>query len=151
PADSARPLRGLGLQPRGYRRFAEWVLPGQPAGHRARSGTAGRSFLHSDRAGPPAHHHPRSRVPDSHEQRSTIMSTDQEARMSRLDTAEVIERFNSAFVERDPDLLTDLVAESCVMEAVQPAPDGARYEGRDSCLSFWKALIDDPTGAFEPE
>lgn len=67
------------------------------------------------------------------------------------DTAEVMRRFNQAFVDHEPDLLADLVAEDCVMEAVQPAPDGARYEGRADCLAFWQALAADRGGQFEPE
>jgi ketosteroid isomerase-like protein len=66
-------------------------------------------------------------------------------------TAQVIHLFNRAFVEHDTALLTDLVGEDCVMEAIQPAPDGARYEGREACLAFWQALADDRGVQFEPE
>jgi ketosteroid isomerase-like protein len=66
-------------------------------------------------------------------------------------TAEVMERFNHAFVDHDPDALTDLVGDDCVMEAIQPAPDGARYEGREACLAFWRALAEDRATQFEPE
>lgn len=66
-------------------------------------------------------------------------------------TTEVIKRFNDAFVERDPDMLVDLVADDCVMESTQPAPNGTRYEGYDACLRFWQELIADPNGSFEPE
>ncbi|WP_395298407.1 nuclear transport factor 2 family protein [Kitasatospora hibisci] len=71
--------------------------------------------------------------------------------MSFRTTAEVIDRFNRAFTEHDASLLTDLIADDCVMEANQPAPDGARYEGRTACLEFWQALADDRTTRFEPE
>src|SRR5262245_35748044 len=67
------------------------------------------------------------------------------------DTAEVIKRFNDAFVQRDPGKLVDLVADECVMESAQPAPDGTRYEGYDACLGFWRELIADPGGSFQPE
>ena len=66
-------------------------------------------------------------------------------------TAEVIDRFNHAFVSHDPAALVGLVGNDCVMEAIQPAPDGARYEGREACLAFWRALADDRTTQFEPE
>jgi ketosteroid isomerase-like protein len=66
-------------------------------------------------------------------------------------TAEVIEQFNRAFVEHDASLLTDLVAEECVMESVEPAPDGTRYVGRDVNLKFWQNLANNRDGAFEPE
>ena len=67
------------------------------------------------------------------------------------DTAGVVKRFNDAFVERDPDRLVSLVADDCVMESAQPAPNGIRYEGYDACLRFWQELIADPNGSFEPE
>lgn len=66
-------------------------------------------------------------------------------------TTEVIDRFNQVFADRDTSLLTDLVGETCVMEAIQPAPEGARTEGRDACIAFWSALAEDRTTQFEPE
>lgn len=71
--------------------------------------------------------------------------------MPHPDTAEVIKQFNDAFVQRDPRRLVDLVADDCVMESSQPAPNGARYEGYEACLNFWQELIADPNGSFEPE
>jgi ketosteroid isomerase-like protein len=71
--------------------------------------------------------------------------------MSNPDTREVIERFNEAFVQRDAGKLVDLVADDCVMESAQPAPNGTRYESYDACLRFWRDLIADPEGSFEPE
>jgi len=67
------------------------------------------------------------------------------------DTADVIRRFNEAFVRHDPEVLTGLVAEGCVMESIEPAPNGTRYEGRDACLGFWQALAADRSTAFAPE
>ncbi|MCX5390847.1 nuclear transport factor 2 family protein [Streptomyces sp. NBC_00094] len=66
-------------------------------------------------------------------------------------TAAVIDRFNHAFAHHEPDALDDLVGEGCVMEAIQPAPDGERYEGRDACLAFWRALAADRTTQFTTE
>ncbi|MEV7189767.1 nuclear transport factor 2 family protein [Kitasatospora sp. NPDC093102] len=66
-------------------------------------------------------------------------------------TAAVIDRFNYAFVHHEPDVLDDLVGEHCVMEAIQPAPDGDRHEGREACLAFWRALAADHTTQFQPE
>jgi ketosteroid isomerase-like protein len=56
--------------------------------------------------------------------------------MAHRDTAEVIKRFNDAFLERDAAKLIDLVADCCVMESTQPAPNGTRYEGHDARLGF---------------
>lgn len=66
-------------------------------------------------------------------------------------TTAVIDRFNHAFVHHEPDALDDLVGEDCVMEAIQPAPDGERVEGRQACLTFWRALAADRTTRFQPE
>ena len=43
-------------------------------------------------------------------------------------TDEVVDRFNRAFQERDATLLEDIIAPDGVMESIQPAPDGTRYE-----------------------
>jgi hypothetical protein len=66
-------------------------------------------------------------------------------------TDEVIDTFNRAFAERDATLLEDIIAPDCVMESVQPAPDGTRYEGYDASLSSWQGLIEDTTSHFEVE
>ena len=71
--------------------------------------------------------------------------------MSHPETATVIKRFNDAFVQREAGTLVGLVADDCVMESTQPAPNGTRYEGYDACLRFWQELIADPKGSFEPE
>jgi ketosteroid isomerase-like protein len=71
--------------------------------------------------------------------------------MSQRATAEIIDRFNHAFGDHDPTALHDLIAADCVMEAIQPAPDGARYHGREACLTFWTALAEDHTTQFEVE
>jgi ketosteroid isomerase-like protein len=67
------------------------------------------------------------------------------------ETAEIIRRFNQAFQEHNPALLADLVASDCVMESIQPAPNGTRYEGRDVNLAFWQAMAADRANHFEVE
>jgi ketosteroid isomerase-like protein len=71
--------------------------------------------------------------------------------MQPRDTSEVIRRFNRAFQEHDPAILEDLVAPDCVMESIQPAPDGTRYQGYDVNLAFWKAMATDRVNHFEVE
>jgi hypothetical protein len=66
-------------------------------------------------------------------------------------TAAVMERFNHAFVHHLPGELDELVGEDCVMEGIQPAPDGDRIEGRAACLEFWRALAADRGRRFAPE
>jgi ketosteroid isomerase-like protein len=71
--------------------------------------------------------------------------------MTDVKTAEIMRRFNEVFVRHDASGLADLVAEDCVMEAVQPAPNGLRVEGREACVEFWKRLAEDRVTWFEPE
>lgn len=71
--------------------------------------------------------------------------------MQSNETAEIMRRFNQAFLEHDPAILEDLVGPGCVMESIQPAPDGTRYEGYDVCLAFWQALAADRAAYFEVE
>lgn len=67
------------------------------------------------------------------------------------DTAEIMRRFNQAFLEHQPELLTGLIAPDCVMESIQPAPNGTRYEGYAACLAFWQAIATDPSAWFDVE
>jgi len=66
-------------------------------------------------------------------------------------TMHTLERFNQAFLQYDGSLLDDLIAEDCVMESVEPAPDGTRYAGRIACLAFWQRLANNRDGAFADE
>ena len=66
-------------------------------------------------------------------------------------TLQIMQRFNHAFVQHDGSLLDDLIAEDCVMESVEPAPDGTRYVGRNACLEFWQKLANSRDGAFATE
>jgi ketosteroid isomerase-like protein len=71
--------------------------------------------------------------------------------MQSSETSEIIRRFNQAFEAHDPALLEDLVGEGCVLENTVPAPDGARYEGREACLAFWQGIASAANLVFEPE
>ncbi|CAN7633605.1 nuclear transport factor 2 family protein [Devosia sp. LjRoot16] len=71
--------------------------------------------------------------------------------MPSTETAEIMRRFNQAFLEHQPKLLEDLIAPDCVMESIQPAPNGTRYEGYDACLAFWQAIATDPVAWFDVE
>jgi len=66
-------------------------------------------------------------------------------------TLQILQRFNQAFVQHDGSLLEDLIAEDCVMESVEPAPEGTRYVGRSACLEFWQKLANSRDGAFAAE
>lgn len=71
--------------------------------------------------------------------------------MSSNDTADVLRRFNQAFADNDPAALEGLIAPDCVMESIQPAPNGTRYEGYEVNLRFWQAMMADRVNYFEPE
>jgi ketosteroid isomerase-like protein len=66
-------------------------------------------------------------------------------------TSRVVRQFITAFQHRDPTLIPDLVDERCIMEGMQPAPDGLRVEGYADNVSFWQAMIADTSGTFEVE
>jgi ketosteroid isomerase-like protein len=66
-------------------------------------------------------------------------------------TLQILQKFNEAFERHDGSPLEDLVAEDCVMESVEPAPDGTRYVGRRACLEFWQKLADSREGEFTAE
>jgi ketosteroid isomerase-like protein len=66
-------------------------------------------------------------------------------------TAEVLQRFNNVFLSHDPTALSELVAEECVIENTQPAPDGSRHVGRDACIALWTQIATSPGTYFVPE
>src|SRR6266404_575663 len=66
-------------------------------------------------------------------------------------TDEVMRRFNDVFQLHDPSPLNELVAEDCVIENTQPAPDGSRHVGREACIALWTAIATAPGTFFEPE
>jgi ketosteroid isomerase-like protein len=71
--------------------------------------------------------------------------------MQSTETAEIMRRFNQAFLRHAPEILDDLIAPDCVMESIQPAPDGTRYDGYDACLAFWRAIAADAVAWFDVE
>lgn len=66
-------------------------------------------------------------------------------------TRDIVTRFHTAFETHRPEDLDDLIGEGCVLENTAPAPDGARYEGRDACLDFWKGIASSENLVFEAE
>lgn len=67
------------------------------------------------------------------------------------ETEALMLRFNRAFVEHDAVGFGDMIADDCVMEAISPAPDGARSVGKDACVAFWIDLIENQAIQFTPE
>src|SRR5689334_20443899 len=66
-------------------------------------------------------------------------------------TSEVMRRFVEAFQKRDAAAFVDLVAEDCIMESMQPAPNGQQVRGYQANVRFWQAMVTDPTRSFEVE
>ena len=66
-------------------------------------------------------------------------------------TADLMERFNAAFLNHDPSLFDELIAEDCVLENTTPAPNGSRHVGRTACLEVWRGIANNREGWFQPE
>jgi ketosteroid isomerase-like protein len=88
-------------------------------------------------------------VPAQAQQPSHIVVDASNAQSSR--TSQVIEQFNQAFERHDASLLEGLIAEDCVMESAEPAPDGTRVVGRAANLKFWRNLANNRDGKFAVE
>lgn len=67
------------------------------------------------------------------------------------ETAKIMHRFNDAFQHHNPAALTELVAEDCIIENTVPAPNGARYVGREACLKLWQGIAVEPGTHFDLE
>jgi hypothetical protein len=68
-----------------------------------------------------------------------------------VQTEAILQRFNHVFLGHDPAALRDLVADNCVLENTQPAPDGSRHEGKDACIALWTQIATTDGIHFEPE
>ena len=82
------------------------------------------------------------------------MSANRTVQSANNDTAttdEVMRRFNDVFQLHDPSALNELVAEDCVVENTQPAPNGSRHVGRDACIALWKGIATAPGTHFDLE
>ena len=73
--------------------------------------------------------------------------TDSESRA----TEALLERFNQVFLTHDPAPLQELVADDCVIENTQPAPDGSRHDGKAACVELWTKIATTPDIHFETE
>lgn len=60
-------------------------------------------------------------------------------RMSKIETAmRVVMEFNEAFNRHDVPGMMHWMAEDCVFENTDPAPDGTRYSGKEAVTQFWQ-------------
>jgi len=75
----------------------------------------------------------------------------QSANHNAASTDEVMRRFNDVFQLHNPSALHELVAEDCVIENTQPAPNGSRHVGRDACIALWTGIATAPGTHFDLE
>lgn len=68
-----------------------------------------------------------------------------------VQTEAILKRFNQVFLTHNPAALDELVAEDCVVENTQPAPDGSRHEGKTACIALWTGIATSSGTHFEPE
>jgi ketosteroid isomerase-like protein len=68
-----------------------------------------------------------------------------------VQTEAILQRFNQVFLSHNPAALPELVADDCVIENTQPAPDGSRHQGKDACIAVWTQIATNPAIHFEPE
>jgi ketosteroid isomerase-like protein len=66
-------------------------------------------------------------------------------------TERILTQFNQTFLDHDPSALDALVADDCVIENTRPAPDGARYVGKQACIALWTEIATNEAIHFEPE
>lgn len=66
-------------------------------------------------------------------------------------TEAILHRFNEVFLKHDPAALDDLVAEDCIIENTQPAPDGSLHQGKQACIALWTRIAAMQDAHFEPE
>lgn len=68
-----------------------------------------------------------------------------------VETERVLTQFNAAFLNHNPSVFDALVDDDCVIENTRPAPDGARYVGKQACIALWTEIATNEAIHFEPE
>ena len=57
------------------------------------------------------------------------------------DILKVLDRFTAAINAHDLDEMLALVTDDIIFESTSPAPDGARYEGREAVAKVWGDML----------
>jgi ketosteroid isomerase-like protein len=68
-----------------------------------------------------------------------------------VETERLLRRFDQVFLTHDPAALDRLIADDCVIENTRPAPDGARYVGKQACIALWTEIAANKGIHFETE
>ena len=66
-------------------------------------------------------------------------------------TADVLYRFNQAFLRHEPSLLVELIAPDCVVERSQPTAESTHLVGAAACLASWQSIAANRNGVFTLE
>jgi ketosteroid isomerase-like protein len=66
-------------------------------------------------------------------------------------TSEIMQGFNDVFQRHDPSALSELVADDCVIENTQPAPNGSLHRGGAACVALWSEIATTPGTYFDLE
>ena len=66
-------------------------------------------------------------------------------------TADLMHRFNEVFQRHDATTLSSMIAEDCIIEKINPSPDGDRCVGRDACVALWSDIATAPGTRFDLE
>lgn len=67
------------------------------------------------------------------------------------ETERLLRDFDACFLKHDPTALARLIDDDCVIENTRPAPDGARYEGKQACITLWTEIATNEGIRFETE
>src|SRR5262249_192793 len=62
----------------------------------------------------------------------------------------LMDRFNEVFLRHDPTALPGLIAESCVIEKISPAPNADRCIGPKASIALWTPIATAPGPHFHP-
>ena len=61
--------------------------------------------------------------------------------MTAEETLALLDRFTTALNAHDLATLMALVTDDIIFESTSPAPDGARYEGREAVARVWSEML----------
>jgi hypothetical protein len=81
----------------------------------------------------------------------SIMTKDSLNDPESVQTADILTRFDQVFLSHDPAPLEELVADDCVIENTNPAPDGSRHEGKEACIAHWTKIATNAALHFDTE
>jgi ketosteroid isomerase-like protein len=64
---------------------------------------------------------------------------------------DVMAAFGAAWANHDLDAAIALIADDCLFDNTDPAPDGTKYVGHAAIRKAWAPIFEDTASRFEPE